>query len=73
MESPKLAAQVVAWMDEGVLPENSYRVVLDEDGDIEWVTEYEGKEVRFDTDPESTAWQRLVTGFIRILPVEGQL
>jgi len=73
VESPKLAAQVIAWMDEGVLPQNSYRVVLDKDGDIEWVTEYDGKEVRFDKDPESTAWQRFVTGFIRILPVEGQL
>jgi len=56
-----------------VLPINSYRVLLDADGDIEWVTEYEGKEVRFDKDPESTAWQRFVTGFIRILPVESQL
>jgi putative cardiolipin synthase len=73
IESPELAAQVIAWMDEGVLPINSYRVLLDADGDIEWVTEYEGREVRFDTDPESTAWQRFVTGLIRILPVENQL
>jgi putative cardiolipin synthase len=60
-------------MDEGVSLQNSYRVLLDEDGDLQWVTEYEGKEVRLDKDPESTAWQRFVTGFIRILPVEGQL
>jgi putative cardiolipin synthase len=73
VESPELTAQVVAWMDEGVLPENSYRVLLDEDGDLQWVTEYDGEEVRFDTDPESTGWQRFATGFIRILPVEDQL
>jgi putative cardiolipin synthase len=73
VESPELAAQVIAWMDEGVRPENSYRVLLDADGDLQWVTEYEGREVRFDTDPESTPWQRFVTGFIRILPVENQL
>jgi putative cardiolipin synthase len=73
VESPELAAQVIAWMDEGVRPENSYRVLLDADGNLNWVTEYEGREVHFDTDPESTAWQRFVTGFIRVLPVEGQL
>jgi putative cardiolipin synthase len=56
-----------------VLPVNSYRVLLDEDGNLQWVTEYEGREVRFDTDPESNAWQHFVTSFIRMLPVENQL
>jgi putative cardiolipin synthase len=73
VESPELAAQVIAWMDEGVVPQNSYRVLLDEDGGLQWVTEYDGRQVRFDKDPESTAWQRFVAGFIGILPVEGQL
>ena len=73
VESPELAAEVIAWMDEGVLPINSYRVLLDANGDLQWVTTYEGEEVRFDTDPGSTAWQRFVTGFIQMLPVEDQL
>jgi putative cardiolipin synthase len=73
IESPELAAQMIAWMDEGVLPQNSYRVLLDEDGDLQWVTEYDGRQVRFDKDPESTGWQRFVAGFIGILPLEGQL
>lgn len=73
VESPELAARVVAWMDEGVRPENSYRVLLDEDGKLIWVTRDEGKKVVYHRDPESTAWQRFVTGFIRILPVEDQL
>jgi putative cardiolipin synthase len=73
IESPELAAQVIAWMDEGVSPENSFRVLLDDNGRLQWVTEYEGQEVRFDTDPDSTAWQRFQAGFIGILPVEGQL
>jgi putative cardiolipin synthase len=68
-----LAAQVITWMDEGVLPVNSYKVLLDEDGNLQWVTNYEGREACFDTDPESNAWQRFVTGFIRMLPVENQL
>jgi hypothetical protein len=52
-----------------VRPENSYRVLLAEDGTLQWLTENEGREVRFETDPESTAWQRFVTGFIKIMPV----
>jgi putative cardiolipin synthase len=73
VESPELAEQLVAYMDEGVRPENSYRVLLDEDGDLYWVTEVDGAEVRYDKDPESTFWQRFEAGFIMILPVEQQL
>jgi putative cardiolipin synthase len=73
VESPELAAQVIAYMDEGVNPENSYRVLLDEDGKLYWITESDGKELRFDKDPKSTAMQRSIAGFIRILPVEDQL
>jgi putative cardiolipin synthase len=72
-ESPELAAQVVAWMDEGVLPENSYRVFLDQDGKLTWVTKDDGREVVYQKDPLSTGWQRFEAGFIGILPVEGQL
>jgi len=73
VESPELAAQVVAWMDEGVLPENSYRVRLDADGTLSWVTKDDGKERVYHHDPESTAWQRFTAGFIGLLPIEDQL
>ena len=73
VESPALAAQVVAWMDEGVRPENSYRVLLDKDGKLTWVTRDDGQEVVYHHDPESNAWQRFMAGLIGILPVEGQL
>jgi putative cardiolipin synthase len=73
IESPELAAQVIVYMDKGVLPENSYRVQLDEDGDLYWVTETQGKTERYDHDPNSTAWQRTKVRFIRMLPVMDQL
>jgi len=73
VESPELAAQVLAYMDEGVLPENSYQVLLDENDDLIWVTENDGVEVRYDEDPLSTFGQRFMSGFIGILPVESQL
>lgn len=73
VKSPELAAKVLAYMDEGVRPENSYQVLLDEDGDLYWVTEDEGVEVRYDKEPETTFWQRFMSGFIEMLPVQSQL
>jgi putative cardiolipin synthase len=73
VESPELARQVVAYMDEGVLPENSYRVQLDDDGDLVWITEKDGQEVRYTNEPESTFWQRFVAGFVKMLGIEDQL
>lgn len=73
IESPELAAQVIAYMDTGVRPEDSYRVLLDADGDLYWVTETNGKTERYDHDPNSTAWQRAKVRFIRMLPVVNQL
>ena len=73
VESPELAAQLLAYMDGGVMPENSYRLMLDEDGDLVWVTEDDGVETRFDKDPMSTFGQRFMSGFIGILPIESQL
>ena len=73
VESPELARQVIDYMDDGVQPENSYRVLLDESGDLYWVTEVDGNEVRYHKEPETTFGQRFMSGFIMILPVEHQL
>lgn len=60
-------------MDEGVLPENSYRVLLDEDGDLYRLTEVDGEVVRYDEEPGATFGNQLMTTLINILPVESQL
>ena len=73
VESPELARQVIEYMDEGVQPENAYRVLLDEEGDLYWMTEVDGNEVRYYEEPLTTFGQRFMSGFIMILPVEHQL
>ncbi len=73
VESPELARQVIEYMDEGVRPENAYRVLLDENGDLYWVTEVDGNEVRYTQEPETTFGQRFMSGFMMILPIEHQL
>jgi len=73
VESAEMARQVIAYMDEGVLPYNSYRVELDEKGKLVWNTQKDGQPVRYTREPESTFWQRFMSGFIKMLPVEIHL
>jgi putative cardiolipin synthase len=73
VESPELARQVIAYMDEGVQPDSSYRVLLDESGELVWVTQRDGREVRYHSEPETTFGQRFLSGFIRLPPVEDNL
>jgi putative cardiolipin synthase len=73
VESTELARQLIAYMDEGVLPYNSYRLTLDEKGDLVWSTQKDGIPVDYTQEPETTFWQRFTSGFIKMLPVEGQL
>jgi putative cardiolipin synthase len=73
VESPELAEQVAAFMEDGVSPLQSYRVLLDDDGKLYWLAEVDGREVRLDEDPETSFWQRLQAGFIGLLPIEEQL
>ena len=73
VQSPTLAEQVIDYMNEGVDPEVSFRVQLDNHGDLFWVASDEGKPLRYDTEPVTTFMQRFKAGFIRMLPVESQL
>ncbi len=73
VESPELARQLIAYMDEGVLPYNAYRVTLGEDGDLVWTSQEEGIPVEYTDEPKTTFWQRFMSGFIQMLPVEEQL
>ena len=73
VKSAELSAQLLAYMDEGIAPENSYRLELDEANKLVWITRENGVEVRYHKDPHSTFSQRLMSDFIGILPVESQL
>ena len=70
---PGTGAQVIAYMDEGVLPQNSYQVLLDADDHLYWVTQTDGKEERYDHDPNSTLWQRTKVRIIQMLPIRDQI
>lgn len=73
VESPELAAELIAFMDEGVSPENSYRVELDRTGELVWITEEDGSVVRLTEEPGNTFSRQFMTDLIIALPVEDQL
>ena len=73
VESTELARQLAHYMDEGVQPGNAYQVLLDDHDKIIWRTEIDGTPVTYTREPESTFWQRFMSGFIKMLPVEEQL
>jgi putative cardiolipin synthase len=73
VQSPALAAQVIAFMNDGVDPDTSFRLQLDTTGKLSWVADDEGTPLRYDNDPLATFLQRFLSGFIRLLPVDSQL
>ena len=78
VESPELAAHVLDYMEEGNLPENSYRVMLetDEETGVErlvWITVVDGEEARYYSEPEVGLWRRFSTWFMGLLPIEQHL
>jgi putative cardiolipin synthase len=73
IDSPTIAGQVGEFMDEGVSPGSAYHVTLDQDDDLVWATETNGTTEEFDTDPETSMWQRFVIDLTSLLPIEEQL
>ena len=73
IDSPTIAGQVGEFIDEGVSPGSAFHVTLDQDDDLVWATETNGTNVEFDTDPETSVWQRFVIDMTGLLPIEEQL
>jgi putative cardiolipin synthase len=73
IESPELAERLAAYMATGVVPANSYRVLLEPDGKIVWETVRDGKTVRYRDEPETDFRRRFVAGLLKLLPIDSQL
>lgn len=73
VHSPVLADQIAADIEKDMRPENSWRVVLDDDGGLSWTGLVDGKEVRYSHEPETSLGRRMKSGFISLLPIEKYL
>ena len=71
-ESPEYGSLLVEAFDETAMTKG-YRVLLTDEGELEWLTLEDGKEVRFDVEPETSWWKRFSTDFLSIFVPESQL
>lgn len=73
IESPEMA-QALSKGFEQTLPYRSYRVELDEQGELVWIQLNEdGTQLLFHTEPNASIWRRAGVGFLSILPIEWLL
>ena len=73
VESPELAVQVADSIDELQRPDNSWQVVLADDGALEWRTERNSATVRERHEPMTSAWRRFQSRLYRLFPLEKYL
>jgi putative cardiolipin synthase len=59
IRSPELADQAAYLFNQGISPARTYRVTLLGDDDLVWITEANGREVRYYREPLSRFWPRL--------------
>jgi putative cardiolipin synthase len=71
VESPQLATRLTRKVMEDIA-NRAYHLRM-EGRRVVWLTNEAGRSVRFTTEPETSAWQRLKTAIVGLLPIEGQL
>ena len=74
LDAPELAKLVAESIDYAQ-PQRAYRLVLNENDEIEWhaYEEEEGRDVVYHEEPEASFWRRFSAGFYGLLPIDGQL
>ena len=72
VDSPAFAEMVAEHFDDGVKPENSYRVTL-ERGRLRWTAGDDGTTRVYTKEPETSWWQRFKADVLGILPIHSML
>ena len=72
LNAPDLTVPVLERFERR-LPEQAYRLRLDEKGEIEWLAWEDGREVVYRNEPKASFWKRFSAGLYRLLPLESQL
>jgi len=71
-ESPRYAGMLADAFDRKAM-DVAYRVMLGDDGQLQWVTAENGKNITLDVEPETSAWMRFSTGIMSGIVPEKQL
>ena len=72
IKSPEMA-EVFAQVIDSKIPTQAYELFLNEQDQLRWRSFENGQEVIHNKEPQTTWWQRFVAGFMRMLPIRGQL
>jgi len=73
IDSELFAEKVLEVMETDLDPANSYRVTLDEKGNLVWTADGPDGPATWHKEPETTAWQRFTSRFLRWIPMEKEL
>jgi putative cardiolipin synthase len=73
IDSPVLAEQIAASIEELMAPDSSWEVVRTRSGQLEWLSETDGKPVVEKHEPMTGFWRRVNSGFYRLFPLEKYL
>lgn len=71
-ESPQYAQEIAESIDKQAMVK-AYRVVLTDNDSIQWQTLEDGKEVQFDSEPETSVFQRIKINLLSLIVPESQL
>jgi len=72
IDSPELAQDVIAGVEDVLAPEGSWRVTVDDQG-LLWSGVEAGEAAHHRKEPGTSWWQRFKCGLVSWLPIEGQL
>jgi len=70
--SPEMAAQFADKIDLA-LAEQTFELFLNDDGRLRWRGQENGKSIIYTNEPQTSWWQQFTAGFMRMLPIRGQL
>ncbi len=72
VDSPEFAEMVAEFFEDGVKPENSYRVTL-ERGRLRWTASDGGTARVYTKEPETSWWRRFKADALGLLPIHSML
>ena len=73
IHSPQLAQQVVSMFDVISASASSYQVIPDADANIVWVTQEDGQQIIYHSDPQTGLWRTITSGIVSALPIDDLL
>lgn len=78
LDSQAIAAEVAAVFEQGVRPDNAFRVMLPDaaagmSGLLRWLTQENGNEIVYRSEPLAGWWRRVYSALARALAPEGML